>query len=160
MACDFEDSGGCASESSSLLPESINNDHKNGRDDYASLWAAFGLIWVLTAAQAVIRWMFSSDFSPVFVLGPNAYPLFRTIRLRALEITSIRVVLGFSYFCIVNPLWITNMTSDGPSKQYTDQLSLDGEFVIGGIIAWITDGFLNCREYLFAWNSHSINMGV
>jgi hypothetical protein len=160
MARNLEDSGGCASESSSLLPESNNNDHKNGREGYASLWAAFGLIWVLTAAQAVTRWMFSSDFSPAPVLGSDTYPLFRMIGLRVLEMTSIGVVLGFSYFCIVNPLWTTHMTSDGPSKQYTGQLSLDGKFVIGGIIAWITDGFLNCREYLFAWNSHSINMGV
>ncbi|KAH8761728.1 hypothetical protein BGZ57DRAFT_992721 [Hyaloscypha finlandica] len=160
MVRGLEDGDGFPSESSSLLPRSTKDDHKNARRGFVTLWAAFGLIWVLTAVQAVIRWIFSSDFSPAPVLGPDAYPLFRMIGLRVLEVASVGVVLGFAYFCVIAPLWTTNTTLDGPAKQYTGRLSLDGKFVIGGIVAWITDGFLNCREYLFAWNAHSVNMGV
>jgi hypothetical protein len=117
-------------------------------------------VWVITALQAVTRWIFSSDFRPAPVLGPDPYSIYRHVGLRIVEAVSVGVVLGFIYFCIIAPLWSTQMTLDGPAKQYTGKLSLDGKFVIGGIVAWITDGFLNCREYLFAWNSHSVNIGV
>ncbi|PVH76690.1 hypothetical protein DL98DRAFT_574242 [Cadophora sp. DSE1049] len=160
MARDLEDNGECVSESSSLLPGHTGNGHKIARGGFASLWAFIGAIWVITASQAVLRWLFSSDFSPAPVLGPDPYPIFRMVGLRIVETVSFGVLLGFVYFCVVTPLWVTNMTSDGPVKRYTGRLSLDGKFVIAGIVAWISDGFLNCREYLFAWNAHSINMGV
>ena len=38
--------------------------------------------------------------------------------------------------------------------------SLDGRYVVGGLIAVFVDGLLDCYQYIFMWNSHSINLGV
>lgn len=146
-------------DSSPLLNRSqkTTDPEKGG---YVTLWAAFGLIWVLTALQAVVRWIFSPDFASAPVIGPDHYATWRHVFLRILEVASMGVVLAFLYFCVFRPLWTITLTLDGPVRKYTGRLSLDGKFVIGGICAWIADGFLNCREYLFAWNAHSVNMGV
>jgi len=148
-----------SSESSPLLNTPPKPTESN-RGGYATLWASFGLIWVLTALQAVIRWIFSPDFAVAPVIGPDHYATWRMVFLRILEAASMGVVLAFLYFCVFRPLWITRLTLDGPETKYTGHLSLDGKFVIGGICAWIADGFLNCQVYLFAWNAHSVNLGV
>ena len=35
-----------------------------------------------------------------------------------------------------------------------------GKFVIGGLICFVADAFLNVQQYLFAWNSANVNRGV
>lgn len=148
-----------SSETSRLLPDTSKSESVD-RGGYATLWAACGLVWLITALQAVIRWVFSSDFTPAPVIGPDHFPVWRMAGLRILEVASGGVLLAFIYFCVIAPLWTTTITLDGSTRKYTGKLSLDGKFVIGGLCAWIADGFLNCREYLFAWNSHSVNLGV
>jgi hypothetical protein len=115
----------------------------------ASGWAAFGVVWVVVALQAIVRWASSgTQFAPVAVVGPDTYPAWREACLRGLEVTSLAVLAGFVWFCVIRPL-----RRDG-------RLSLDGRFVIGGIFGSVADACLNLYTYLFAWNAHSVNRGV
>lgn len=112
-----------------------------------SIWALAGCVWLVVALQAVSRWVGSPEFAPIAV-GSDTYPMWRELALRGLEVLSSAVLLGFVWFCIVVP-W----RRDG-------RLSLDGKFVIGGVVGAVADGCLNLYTYLFAWNAHSVNRGV
>jgi hypothetical protein len=114
-----------------------------------TIWAGIGAVWVAIAAQAVIRWILSpGQFAPAPVRGPDVYPVWREISLRVLEGVSFAVLLAFVWYCVVKP-WRRDRA-----------LSLDGKFVIGGLFGAVADGFLNQANYLFAWNQHSVNVGV
>lgn len=122
---------------------------QTSRKGAATVWAVAGLVWVVVATQAIVRWIASdSQFSPAPILGPDTYPMWREVSLRILEALSMGVLLGFVWFCVVRP-W----RRDG-------RLSLEGKFVIGGVFGAVADAFLNSCAYLFAWNAHSVNAGV
>lgn len=160
---DFEDNGSAgidhATETTQLLPKySLGRDEK--RDGLVTLWAGWGLVWSVTALQAVVRWILSTDFRAAPVLGPDEIATFRLVLLRVLEVISVGVWFAFMYFCVLAPMWTKPSNISGNVRKFTGNLGLDGKYVIGGMFAWIADSFLNCRQYLFAWNSHSVNIGV
>lgn len=135
-------------------------DH-NGRTDVAaatagaepdtrggavSVWAAVGLVWIVVSLQAIGRWMLSPDqFAPAPILGPDQYPASSEAALRILEALSMGVLAAFIWLCVVRP-WRRN-----------GRLSLEGKFVIGGVLASVADAWLNLYTYLFAWNAHSVS---
>jgi len=63
------------------------------------------------------------------------------------EVVSTIVLAGFLYYSVAKPLYLRR------------EFSLDGKFVIGGLIALVSDGFLNGQQYIFAWNSYAVNRG-
>lgn len=111
-------------------------------------WAAVGIVWTIIAVQAIVRWFFSDTFTPAPILGPDEMADWRMVALRIFQVISAGVMVGFIWFCVINP-W-----------RRTGRLSLDGKFVLGGIILFAADAFLNVHHYLFAWNSHNVDMGV
>lgn len=113
-----------------------------------TVWAAIAVIWLVIAAQAIVRWLASSDFAPAPLDGRDRMPLWNLVALRMFE--------GLSMALLVYLVWAYVMT---PWRR-TGALSLDGKFVLGGMAAFIADAFLNCYTYLFAWNAHNVNMGV
>ncbi|KAF2811800.1 uncharacterized protein BDZ99DRAFT_560237 [Mytilinidion resinicola] len=74
-------------------------------------------------------------------------PLWRLISLRVVEILSTIVLLLFLFYNLAKPLY--------RRRSFT----LDGKFVVGGLIALVSDGFLNGQQYIFAWNSYAANAG-
>lgn len=74
-------------------------------------------------------------------------PDWRLIALRIFEAISLAVLAAFVWYCVVRPL------------RTTGKIGLDGKFVIGGLVCFVVDGFLNVQEYLFAWNSANVNRG-
>ena len=142
------DDGSTRTATSSDAPSVSHTEHP-GHGGAVSAWAAFGLVWILVAVQALVRWTLSDQqFQPAPVLGPDVFPPWREVSLRALEVLSLLVLAGFVWFCIVKP-W-----------RRTGHLSLEGMFVIGGFFGSVADACLNLYSYLFAWNSHSFNRGV
>lgn len=146
-------------ESTSLLNGAI---HKNSvqmvrGDGSVTLWAAFGLAWTIMAVQAWIRWICSNEFGPAPLDRTDDFPVFRNVGLRLLEVVSTAITVGFTWFFVINPIRVGKLNSASAGKR---QLSLDGKFVIGGLLAWSSDAFLNCRQYIFAFNAHSVNLGV
>jgi len=126
---------------------------------YVTGWASFGLAWTLVGVQAFIRWFASDDFHPApLVDGPDKLATWRLVMLRIVETISLAVLLGFVWFSVITPLRIARPAPDGTTRR--GQLSLDGKFVLGGIVAWVSDAFLNCQQYIFSWNAHNVNMGV
>ncbi len=114
-----------------------------------TVWAAVAVGWFVVAGQAVVRWMSSdTEFAPAPVLGPERIPTANLVALRIFEGLSLAVLVALIWFCVVKP-WLSSR-----------KLSLDGKFVIGGMVAFFADGFLNSYTYLFAWNANSVNMGV
>jgi len=114
----------------------------------ATVWAAIAVVWLVIAAQALVRWAFSSDFGPAPLIGPDGMPTWNLVGLRVFEGLSVALLLSLIWFCVVAPL------------RRTGRLSLDGKFVIGGLAAFVADAFLNSYTYLFAWNAHNVNLGV
>ncbi|MGW0037001.1 spirocyclase AveC family protein [Gordonia sp. NPDC003376] len=120
-----------------------------GRQGPATFLALIGAIWFAVCVYVVIRWVTSpTDFAPAPRLGPDEMADWRLVALRVFEVISLIVMVAFIWFCVIVP-W----RRDG-------RIGLDGKFVIGGIICFVADAFLNVQQYLFAWNSANVNRGV
>lgn len=120
-----------------------------GRQGPATFLAAIGLVWFLICVEVVARWVTSGEeFTPAPRIGPDSMEDWRLIALRVFEAISLAVMAAFVWYCVIDPL------------RKTRTLSLDGKFVIGGIICFVADAFLNVQQYLFAWNSANVNRGV
>ncbi|OQU99358.1 hypothetical protein CLAIMM_04997 [Cladophialophora immunda] len=156
---DFEQNHGNGEENS-LLTTSKNREGETLSDSggYATGFAVFGLAWTIMGAQAFIRWFISDDFRPApLVAGDDKLATWRLVCLRLIEALSLAVLIGFFWFCVFSPLRVAHLKSDGSRGR---RLTLDGKFVIGGMVAWVSDGFLNCQQYIFSWNAHNVNLGV
>ncbi len=120
-----------------------------GRQGPATFLALIGTVWFVVCVYVIARWVTSGeDFTPAPRIGPDVMADWRLIALRVFEAISLAVMVAFVWFCVVKPL------------RETGRLSLDGKFVIGGIICFVADAFLNVQQYLFAWNSANVNRGV
>jgi hypothetical protein len=99
--------------------------------------------------DVVTRWMFSGEsFTPAPRIGPDVMEPWRLLALRVFEAISLAVMALFVWFSVIQPF------------RRTGSLSLDGRFVLGGIVCFVADAFLNVQQYLFAWNSANVNRGV
>lgn len=151
-----------ANEGTGLLTGNSSKDDlsrlSDDKDGYATGFAVFGLAFTIMGIQAFIRWFASEDFRPAPLLeGDEKLAMWRLVFLRFWELASIVLLLGFYWYCVFVPLRHPRLGPDGIRSR---QLSLDGKFVIGGTVAWVSDAFLNCQQYIFSWNAHNVNMGV
>jgi hypothetical protein len=118
------------------------------RDGAVTVWAVVGVIALVIAGQAWIRWFASSSqFSPAPLHNADHYAQWRWVALRAVEVISALVFV-----------WLANVTIVKPLRR-DRRLGIDGKIFIACLIGSITDGVLNMFQYLFAWNAHSINLG-
>ena len=129
-------------------PQGGTTTAETSRSGAVTVWAAIAVIWLVIAAQALARWIASSDFSPAPLVGNDQMPLWNLVALRIFEGLSMALLVYLVWAYVVTP-W-----------RRTGALSLDGKFVLGGMAAFVADAFLNCYTYLFAWNAHNVNMGV
>jgi len=96
--------------------------------------------------EVIIRWMASpTEFRPAPHVNGVRMPVWRLVILRIVEVVSAIVLAGFLYYYLAKPLY--------PRREFT----LNGKFVVGGLIALVSDGFLNGQQYIFAWNSYAVN---
>jgi Spirocyclase AveC-like len=120
-----------------------------GRQGAATFLALIGVVWFVVCIEVVLRWVTSdTEFAPAPKIGPDVMEDWRLIALRVFEVISLIVMLAFLWYCVVKPL------------RQTGRLGLDGRFVLGGIVCFVADAFLNVQQYLFAWNSENVNLGV
>lgn len=119
-----------------------------GRQGPATFLALIGVVWFAVCVYVIARWVTSEEFAPAPKVGPDLMADWRIVALRIFEAISLAVMVAFIWFCVVKPL------------RETGKLSLDGKFVIGGLICFVADAFLNVQQYLFAWNSENVNRGV
>jgi hypothetical protein len=108
------------SESAFGRPGAAEAPTRDTRTGGATVWAAIAVVWLAIAVQAVVRWLFSADFGPSPLIGPDHMPTWNLVALRVFEVLSIALLLGLVWFCVVVP-W-----------RRTGRLSLDGKFVLGG----------------------------
>jgi Spirocyclase AveC-like len=112
-------------------------------------WALWGGIWTLITVVAWARWILSDTlFGPAPILPGDEMASWRLLALRCLEIGSVLIVLRISWVGLLKP-WLAD-------RQY----GLDAKLLLGGIIGFSADALLNIHELLFAFNSHSFNLGV
>lgn len=130
-----------------------------GRDGSASAWATFGVVFTAIWVQALIRWFASpTDFKPAPILGPDKIETWRLVAFRIFEALNLAVLLLLIWTCLLVPAFPylrRFKRTDEPSR-----LNMDGMSVIGGLVAFCADGFLDSQEYLFMWNAHGVNRGV
>lgn len=120
-----------------------------GRQGPATFLALVGLVWLTICVIVVLRWVTCAEaFVPAPRIGPDVMPTWRLVGLRIFEAISLAVMAGFLWFCVFKPV------------RSTGKLGLDGRFVLGGLLCFIADAFLNVQQYLFAWNSANVNRGV
>ena len=119
------------------------------RHDSVVPWAIWGAIWTLIALNAWVRWIMSdTHFGPVPIQPGDVMDSGKLIALRVLEAISTFVVLQCVYQCAWKP-W----RRDG-------KVGLDAMLLLGGVIGFSADSMLNLHDLLFAFNSHSVNLGV
>lgn len=119
-----------------------------GRQGPATFLALIGAVWLAASVVIATRWVASDEFRPAPRIGPDVMEPWRLVSLRVFEIISLAVMAGFIWGCVIQPL------------RRNGRIGLDGKFVIGGIVCFIIDAFLNVQQYLFAWNSYNVNRGV
>ncbi|MFR9806817.1 spirocyclase AveC family protein [Pseudonocardia sp. RS010] len=121
---------------------------KYGRRGGVGVWATIGLLGIILSVWAYSNWIASDSFTPVPVQGPDEMATWRLVALRCVEAVSVIVLVAFLWSGIVKPL-----RRDG-------RISLMGKMILGGVVGFVLDAFLNNNEYLFAWNQNNINTGV
>jgi Spirocyclase AveC-like len=112
-------------------------------------WAIWGTLWVFIACLAWGKWIVSGElFGPVPILEGDTMAPWRLIALRALELFSVLVLLVITWRSLMQP-WLERR-----------EFGLDAMLLLGGIIGFSADALLNLHELLFAFNAHSVNLGV
>jgi hypothetical protein len=112
-------------------------------------WAVWGGIWTAIALNAWVRWVLSDTlFGPVPIQPGDAIDPVRLVALRALEVISTLVVVQCAWQCALKP-WLKER-----------RFGLEGMLLLGGIFGFSADSLLNLHELLFAFNVHSVNLGV
>ena len=114
----------------------------------ASAWAAFGLVWLLVVINAWGRWILSDSFAPVPITPGDVMENWRLVGLRVLEVVSTLLVIHITWKSVIKP-WLTEK-----------RFGLDAVLLLSGVLGFCADANLNLHEYIFAFNAHSINMGV
>jgi hypothetical protein len=112
------------------------------------LWAMIGLVWVVVCARAVAGWVGSSDFGAAPILTQDAMPTGAMVMLRIVEVLSVAVLLASIWFLTIKP-W-----------RERREVRIETLMIIGGVFGFVADSFLNVYSYLFAFNSHSVNLGT
>jgi len=118
------------------------------RTDNVKAWALWGAIWSLIAINAWMRWIMSDKFGPAPIMPGDVIDPTRLMALRALEVISTLVVIQCVWHCAIKP-WVKER-----------RITLEGRLLLGGIIGFSADSLLNLHQLLFAFNAHSINLGV
>ena len=112
------------------------------------MWAAAGVVWIVVCVVAMWGWVSGDNFGPPPVLGPDVMANGKLIGLRLVEVISTGVLAVAVYFLAWRP-W-----------RRERRVTLDALLLLGGIIGFVMDGWLNTRAYLFAFNAHSVNLGA
>ena len=128
-----------ATERTAVLPV-VSDVPPLERRGSTTFLAAIGLVWFAVSVVVIARWVGSDHFTPAPKIGPDGWNPGGSSRpdLRGHQSRS---VLLFIWFSVIKPV------------RDTGRLSLDGRFVIGGLVCFVADAFLNVQKYLFAWNS-------
>ncbi|MET0657101.1 MAG: spirocyclase AveC family protein, partial [Steroidobacteraceae bacterium] len=112
-------------------------------------WGVWGVIWIAIAVNAWLRWIASDTlFGPAPIMPGDTIEPGRLGALRVLEVVSTLVVLQCAWQCALKP-WLRER-----------KFGLDGMLLLGGIVGFSADSLLNLHELLFAFNAHSVNLGV
>jgi Spirocyclase AveC-like len=118
------------------------------RTDNIKAWALWGAVWLLIAVNAWVRWIMSDKFGPAPIMPGDVIDPTRLLALRVLEVISTLVVLQCVWRCAIKP-WMKER-----------KVTLEGMLLLGGVIGFSADSLLNLHQLLFAFNAHSINLGV
>ncbi|MUL65815.1 hypothetical protein BOO86_15175 [Mycobacterium sp. CBMA 234] len=111
-------------------------------------WAVVGVVWLVVSAFTMWGWVTGLDFGAPPVLGPDQMPTGKLIGLRIVEFISTSVLAVAVYFLAWKP-W-----------RRDKRITLDALLLLGGIVGFVMDCWLNTRAVLFAFNAHSVNLGA
>lgn len=111
-------------------------------------WALVGLAWAVLCLWAVGHWVTSSAFGAAPILPGDSMSTGATAMLRIIEVASVLVLVASFWFLSVKP-W-----------RERREISIEALLFIGGVFGFVADSFLNVYTYLFAFNSHSVNLGT
>lgn len=112
------------------------------------VWALVGVVWTAFCAQVLVRWVTGPDFGPAPIQGPDRMSDGSLVALRLVEVVSTSVLLVAIWFLAVRP-WLR-----------TREVRLSALLLLGGVVGFVMDCWLNQYDYLFAFNTNSVNLGA
>jgi hypothetical protein len=112
------------------------------------VWAVIGLLWFGLCVKVVIGWVGGPDFGPAPVLGPDEMSTSKMLALRLLEVLSVLVLLASAW----KLAWV-------PWRRER-KVTIEALMIVGGILAFVADSFLNVYDFLFSFNANSVNLGA
>ncbi|WP_182379481.1 spirocyclase AveC family protein [Nocardioides sp. WS12] len=112
------------------------------------MWAAIGVVWTIVSIVTLYGWVTGDDFGAPEVRGPDQMDAGKLIGLRIVEVISTGVLAIAVYFLAWKP-W-----------RRDKKVTLDALLLLGGITGFVMDCWLNTQSFLFAFNSHSVNLGA
>ncbi len=112
------------------------------------VWAVIGLAWVVLCAQVLTSWLTGPDFGPAPIVGPDEMATGKVVALRVLEVLSVLVLLASSWRMAWVP-WRRDRV-----------IRIEALLIVGGVLGFVADSFLNVYDFLFAFNAHSVNLGA
>lgn len=112
------------------------------------VWAVVGLAWTILCVRVVTGWVTGPDFGPAPNLGPDVMSDPKIVALRVLELLSVAVLLASAWKLAWQP-W-----------RRERKVSIEALMIVGGILGFVADSFLNVYDFLFSFNANSVNLGA
>ncbi|MCW2856594.1 MAG: hypothetical protein JWR52_2209 [Marmoricola sp.] len=112
------------------------------------VWAVIGLAWVALCVKVLISWVTGPDFGPAPIVGPDVMATGKIVALRVLEVLSVLVLLASAWRMAWVP-WRRDRV-----------IRIEALLIVGGVLGFVADSFLNVYDFLFAFNAHSVNLGA
>jgi hypothetical protein len=110
------------------------------------VWAGIGAVLIVLELSAVTAWVTGPNFQEIPV-GPDQPPQWMRVTLDAIQIVGIVVAALLAWFLLIRPLIRER------------RLTLNGSFVIAGVLASFWDGLSAAPQMRVNYNSYLFNRG-
>lgn len=127
--------------------EELRPDPAQAQANWAKVWVAHGLAWLLLIVYCWTMWVVSGDFTPN-TLGRGEEPTWYVILVRCVEVIFGIVITG----------WILWKFVIGP-KLRTGRFTFDGLFFLAGWLMFFQEPWINMITYQFQYATTFVNFG-
>lgn len=133
-------------EATSAVPKAPPLSVAPPRTKPVILFAALGGLSVAVGAYVWGRWIFSAGFPHAADGGTDTMAGWRMIGIRVVDFTFLGVAIALVAWGLIRPLVRER------------RLSLDGMMILGGIVTYWADAFINYYNFNYIYNTHMLQL--